>query len=128
MPTASYLSDALGDLVRAVRALCAGAEATRAAWEEEPGEFRWVLQRNDTEARVQLLAFADVYGDAPDESGQVVFDATCTVRDLGLAVASGAQRVLDELGADAYADKWLEHPFPADDLDALRASLDTDLP
>ncbi len=43
MPTASYLSDALGDLIRTVRSLLEGAEGARVSWEEEPGEYRGSL-------------------------------------------------------------------------------------
>jgi hypothetical protein len=118
-PTASYLSDALGDLIRAVRALLEGAEDARASWEEEPGEYRWVFQRSGSEVRMRLLAFPDVYDDGPDEDGQALLDVTCLVTDLALAVASGAQRVLDQLGPDEYQQRWVEHPFPTDDLTAL---------
>ena len=118
-PTASYLSDALGDLIRAVRALLEGAENARASWEEEPGEYRWVFQRSGSEVRIRLLDFADVHDQAPDEDGEVLLDATCALRDLGLAVATGAQGVLDELGTAGYLARWELHPFPTDDLAAL---------
>jgi hypothetical protein len=118
-PTASYLSDALGDLIRAVRGLLEGANEARASWEEEPGEYRWVFQRDESEVRIRLIAFRDIYDHAPDEDGQALLDGTCTVRDLGVAVASAAQRVLDEVGPAGYQERWVEHPFPTDDLAAL---------
>ena len=109
----------LGDLIRAVLALLEGAEEARAAWEEEPGEYRWVFQRSASDVRTRLLAFPDVYDDAPDEKGTLLLDATCSARDLGQAIASGAQRVLDEVGSEEYQRRWVEHPFPAADLSAL---------
>ena len=45
--TASYLSDALGDLSMAIyRALC-GDKYAKAEFTEEPGEYRWVFKRVD---------------------------------------------------------------------------------
>ena len=124
-PTASYLSDALGDLIRAVGALCEGAHEVRASWDEEPGEYRWIFQRVGSTVRLRLLGFPHLRGwqDAPDGDEEVLLDAECPVSDLASAIASGAQRLLDEVGADAYEEKWVEHPFPADDLAALEQSL-----
>ena len=93
-PTASYLSDALGDLIRAVRALLEGAEDARASWEEEPGEYRWVFHRNGSEVRMRLLAFPDVYDDAPDEDGQALLDATCSLRTSELRSLPGRSKFL----------------------------------
>jgi hypothetical protein len=124
-PTASYLSDALGDLIRAVRALCEGAHEARASWDEEPGEYRWIFRRGGSTVRVRLLAFPEwrAVVDAPDADGEVLLDAECHVSDLGSAIASGARRLLDEVGADAYHEKWVEDPFPVDELTALERSL-----
>jgi hypothetical protein len=118
-PTASYLSDALGDLIRTVCALLEGAEDARMSWEEEPGEYRWIFERSGSEVRTRLLALDDVYDDAPDEDGEILLDATCALSDLGLGVASGAQHLLNELGQEEYHARWVEHRFPTDDLAVL---------
>lgn len=122
-PTASYLSDALGDLIRAVRSLLEGAEEARASWEVEPGEYRWVFQRSGSEVRTRLLAFPDVYAHAADAEGEPLIDVTCLLLDLARAVASGAQRVLDEFGLDGYDQRWVEHAFPSGDLIAVERLL-----
>jgi hypothetical protein len=103
-PTASYLSDALGDLIRAVRALLEGAKEARASWEEEPGEYRWILQREASQVRITLLDFRDIYDESPDEDGEVLLDATCGLSELGLAVGSAARRLLDEVGSQGYGE------------------------
>ena len=41
--TASYLSDALGNLLRALGELIAWEESARCSLAEEPGEFRWLF-------------------------------------------------------------------------------------
>jgi hypothetical protein len=126
-PTASYLSDALGDLIRAVRALCAGAHEERASWDEEPGEYRWIFERGGSTVRLRLLALPEwrAIVDAPDADGEVLLDAECQVSDLGSAIASGARRLLNEVGADGYREKWVEDPFPLDELTALEQSLNS---
>jgi hypothetical protein len=43
--TASYLSDALGSLSDAVLAVLLGSRTAKASFDEEPGEYRWVLDR-----------------------------------------------------------------------------------
>lgn len=53
--SASYLDDALGDLIAAA-VLAPGAESTiRVSWAEEPGEFRWVLDSSGDQLAVRIL-------------------------------------------------------------------------
>ena len=52
--TASYLSDALRDLVAAVSRVTAGLPDATASFDEEPGEYRWRLFRIDTGANDYL--------------------------------------------------------------------------
>jgi hypothetical protein len=66
-------------------------------------------------------------GRGTDEDGEIL-DATCLTRDLGLATASGVQKVLEEVGADEYAQRRVEHAFPAGDLAALQELLRPDHP
>lgn len=123
--TASCLeSDALRDLVRAVSALVEGAPGARALWDAESAAYRWFFQRIGGDVRVRLLVFPDSFSDAPDD---VLLNTTCLVRDLGVAIASGAQSVLDEVGARKYKRRW-GHPFPRDDLAALQGLLHSDPP
>lgn len=115
--TASYLSDALGDLLAAVCDLLDGAGATGCTWQEEPGEYRWSLARHGeyVAVRVQDLVLRE---------GAVVFDALVPLRDFATAIASGAELVLDEHGETGYRERWVEHPFPVEALAAVRDRLD----
>lgn len=56
---ASYLSDALGEVLLAIAELQDGEESSVASWEEEPGEYRWVFSRNDEDVSLQVLAYKD---------------------------------------------------------------------
>jgi hypothetical protein len=119
--TASYLSDALGDLLRAALELARGAENARASWDEEPGEYRWIFNRTGERVRVRVLAFPEwrAIMDAPDEDGEMLLDASCAVGELIAAIAAGARKVLHEWGEDGYEAKWVDHPFPSRELEAL---------
>lgn len=118
--SASYLADALGGLLAAVRRLIQGEPLTWTAWEEEPGEYRWDFVRIGDEVEVQILAYSDQDWARPkDEVGVVMIAGTVSLAALVTAIAAGARGVLDEHGPDDYLKRWVEHPFPLTDLEAL---------
>lgn len=121
--TASYLEDALGDLLEAVGIMLEGADETRCSWEEEPGEFRWFFQRSETDVHLRVLGFADVYSREPDHQGIVVFETRQPLRVIAEAIAEGAQATLDQYGEDEYLRRWVDFPFPTEHLDMVRERL-----
>lgn len=121
--TASYLDDALGDLVRGAVALGQAESTVRVSWAEEPGEFRWVLDRVGDDVAVRVLWFDSLWGGEPDEKGRVLLDERCSLDDFRRAVAHGARAVLAEWGEEGYRNKWAEHEFPTAALTRLEASL-----
>lgn len=116
----SFLSDALGDLLRAVNRVVAGARESECVWAEEPGFDRWHFVRE--EDRVALRVFA-VDVDVEGES-ELVFQTRQALSALGDAFLRGAQTVLDDYGPERYRNKWVEHPFPAEELELLRRRLE----
>ena len=121
--TASYLGDALGDLLGALGVLLEGADRARCSWEEEPGEYRWLFERSGSEVRLRVLAFRDQMAEEPDDQGKVVFEAQASLREMAQAIADGAQSVVDEYGEDEYLRRWIEHPFPVGQLELIRTYL-----
>jgi hypothetical protein len=121
--TASYLEDALGVLLEAVGVLLEGAVTARCSWEEEPGEYRWIFDRSDTEVDLRVLAFGDVYSRDPDEKGVLVFRTLQPLAVLSTAIADGAQSVLDEYGEEEYLRRWVDHPFPTAHLALIKERL-----
>ncbi|MCK5927081.1 MAG: hypothetical protein KAG80_02690 [Nocardioides sp.] len=116
--SASYL----GDLVAAA-VLLPGAESTiRVSWAEEPGEFRWVLDRSGDQLAVRVLWFDSLWGPDPDEKGKVLLDATCSLVAFQRAIACGARAVLDEWGEAGYRAKWIDHDFPTATLVELESA------
>ena len=121
--TASYLSDALRDLLDAVAEIAAGADAARCAWDEEPGEFRFIFERNGHEMRMSILWFDELWGGQPDEAGTPVFETRQTIDVLARAVHGAAAQVLEDWGQEGYLEKWIEAPFPTDALARLTDAL-----
>ena len=62
--SASYLSDALGELLRAVVNLLKGADEQTVSFYEESGEFRWRLLRLDSDDFKSALSSSRAYGEA----------------------------------------------------------------
>jgi hypothetical protein len=119
--TASYLSDALADLLEAVAGLLAGAEETRCCWEEEPGEYRWIFRQDGRRVDLDVLWFDDDYDPETDfrgvdEQGKLVFTTQQSLRVLAAAIADGAGLVLAEHGEEGYLAQWHLYPFPTETL------------
>lgn len=123
--SASYLSDALGNLVRAAVALLSGFSALTFSFEEEPGEYRWVIRSPQfNEIDLFILDFDDLYNGRPDHEGKELFQIRCVPETFALAVYEAASRVLREEGEAGYAERWANHQFPGGQLAELRGLLE----
>ncbi len=112
--TASYLSDALESLCTAALAIANGKEKEYARFDEEPGEYRWLLERQDADnVRIRILQFEGLWSDLPDEAGEVIFDAVCTITELVQAVISALEYLHTTHGQKGYRKMWISHPFPS---------------
>lgn len=111
--SASYLGDALGDLVLAACAALRYFGRISFSFEEEPGEYRWVIESPRlNEIGVRIYEFSESRGSKPDAEGTLLFSTTCLPRSFAQAVHIAASRLLNELGESGYLEKWAEHPFP----------------
>ncbi len=121
--TASYLGDALGDLLHAISTLLTGGSSARCSWEEEPGEYRWIFLRDGTEVDLAILALPDNMPPLSDEDGEEIFRTVEPLERLATSIVDAAQRVLDEYGEDEYLRRWDRAPFPTENLRAIRELL-----
>jgi hypothetical protein len=103
--------------------LLSGAESVRTTFDEEPGEYRWIIEGLDGRLHIRILEFEELWGKRPDSDGKVVLDGRCDRLDFVTAVRDTLQRVLDEHGVVGYEDRWVEHEFPSAQLRALREGL-----
>lgn len=122
--TASYLSDALRDLVSATNHVLGGGQEARFRFEEEPGEYRWILSpTRDGGLLVKILEFPQARGRRPDSDGETVIEATCPAKLFGEAVLLSLNRILDEYGLHGYREKWANADFSLEDYRLLCSML-----
>ncbi len=112
--TASYLSDALHNLLIAATAALSGFSQVSFRFDEEPGEYRWVISSpRVNEIQLEIREFDELWGSRPNEEGRLLFQTVCLPETFAKAVASAAESVLTTHGESGYLEKWAEHPFPA---------------
>lgn len=122
--SASYLSDALGNLVLSAIAVASGFHTAEFGFDEEPGEYRWSLIAVDNNTiRLRLFEFEELWGNKPTASGRLHLETTLTPLAYAKAVHACAAAVQKEHGVAGYAEKWAEHPFPAHLLELLATSI-----
>lgn len=122
--TASYLSDALGNLVLSALAAYRGFQSLSFGFDEEPGEYRWVLQRlTGSTFSLQILEFPDLWSRAPDAAGVVLLSTEVSTQAYARAVHGAASQVLSTYGVAGYKEKWIEAAFPEQELSLLSSML-----
>jgi len=120
--TVSYLSDSLYDMAQAAICLLEGADSVRFSFDDEPGEHRCIITRtSDTVAQIRVLWFDELWSNLPDERGSQVFTCACTIARFCGEVLSCLQRLLADHGLDGYKQLWVEHDFPSEKFERLRA-------
>ena len=121
--TASYLSDALGDLASAVEAVLRRHTEACASFEEEPGEYLWLFDpvfADRVHVRIlKLIHWGGEFGDV----WTLLFEAECERRAFASAVANELRRLLAEHGLSGYRRKWVRYEFPVDRLRAIEELL-----
>ena len=121
--SASFLSDALGDLARAVIALLRGAERASLDWQEEPGDYRWLLTREAERLVIRVLWFDDTFSRASDDRGRLVFETECRLMDFAGQLKSQLQYLLEHVGSTGYKQQWVQQEFPLAEYETLRQLL-----
>jgi hypothetical protein len=111
--SASYLGDALGNLVLAACAALRYFGRITFSFEEEPGEYRWVIEAPRlNEVLLQIYEFTESQSSKPEAAGTLLFSTSCVPLTFAQAVHAAASKLLVELGESGYLDQWSEHPFP----------------
>ena len=122
--SASYLSNALHSLVLSANALLSRFSSMTFSFDEEPGEYRWVISSPRlNEIEIQILNLDELWGDKPNSEGRLLFKTTCTPETFAAAVHAAAAAVLAEYGEAGYLEKWSEYPFPMAQFEQLSCML-----
>jgi hypothetical protein len=124
--SASYLGDALGNLVLAACAALRYFDRISFCFEEEPGEYRWVIQSPRlNEIELKIFEFTESWASRPDAQGKLLFSTKCLPLTFAQAVHATTTKLLSELGESGYHEQWSEHPFPILPLRELERLLET---
>jgi len=119
---ASYISDALDDLLYATWRISQGDSTTRCSWADEPGEWRWIMTRDGRDVSLRILWFDGRHPPRADEHGELIYQTRQDVGVFARAIALGASRTLADNGEDGFRDRW-GHPFPTRKLEVLQAAV-----
>jgi hypothetical protein len=139
--TASYLSDALDNLLGAIEHVLNGAETSEAFWDEEPGRFHWDLERQGPNVHLRIFVEEGTRREWPqprwkapsgvqtretDERPEFcVFAITVPMRIVARTIAEAAANVLAQEGELAYWDQWRAARFPVSRLWRIQDELGT---
>ncbi len=122
--TASYLSDALFNLILAANAVIRRFPCVIFSFDEEPGEYRWVIfSPRLNEIDISILSFDELWGDKPNADGKLLFRTVCLPEAFANAVHAAAGTLLATHGEAGYFQKWSEHPFPKNQFEDLSRQL-----
>jgi hypothetical protein len=100
--TGSYLPGCLGGQADAGVQLLQGAAGARCSFDEEPGEYRWIIDCTDGQVRLRVLEFQELGGKRSDHEGRVLLDGQCDLATFVGVVRDALQRVVDEHGVEGY--------------------------
>lgn len=124
----SYLTDALGDLVRLALMIATGAPSAAASFNREPYEWRIVATSLLDHAvrtgavSIAIFSFPDAFTNAPLSEGDLDFVGDCDALAFSKAVLVGAKQAIESHGMKG----WEGYPLPTEALRALEAALGED--
>ena len=123
---ASYLCDALRDLVDAIQSLFT-TNTAECVWLEEPGEAKWILRRNgeSVDLCVEWWNEARTHPDRNEWQlvlDKVMFSSSDKFINLAKQMDQELVRLLEKWRLDGYLKAW-EYPFPVEAHQRLRQSI-----
>jgi hypothetical protein len=123
-------SDPLADLTDVTIALLEHLQdehplQVRCAWEDEPGEYRWLLEKTGTDVAVRILGFEQTYSKLEDGRGALIFSSAVPVLKFAIQVKTQLRELLSEAGAEQYA-VLARRPFPMAAYEKLSRSVNAE--
>ena len=81
------------------------------AREDEPGEYRWVLDKKGADVGIRILRFEQTYSHLTDQQGQEVFTSSAPIIKFANQVAVQLRDLVQSLGMSGY-ETAMRRPFP----------------
>lgn len=116
---ASYLSDAIGDLLKVVISLLEGARRGTCLWEQEPGEYRWLFTRQNEQIQIRIVSFGRTFSRHFDEEGECVLTVQCSLLKFATKFSKQLEQLLATWGENGYHSIW-GYPFPQEDFQKMK--------
>lgn len=119
---ASYLTDALGDLLRAILVVATSGDAVEVEFEGEPQI--WVLslipdQQGGATIRIRFEGWSEA------EDVPLLYEARCNIDALAKAAIDAAESIWTAYGVDGYNQSWHgDKGFPLRAMAALKAAVE----
>lgn len=122
--TGAYLTDVLPQFCDAAIDLLGSAERVQIAFEEEPGEYRWIITSVSAErANLKIYSLYSFGSELSSEGTKLILDAAVGKVELARALHRAMSDVLTEHGKDGYLEKWDMAPFPSEKFANLASAL-----
>lgn len=119
---ASYLSDAPNDLIIAVAVLLEGVKETTCSWQEEPGEYRWLLKREDDSVSIQVLLLKQSFSRQNNLSGQKIIVGQEDLDKFTQQIINEFDTIATKYTFNGYKNYW-GYEFPINALNRLKVAL-----
>jgi hypothetical protein len=122
--TVSYLHDSLREVAASIVRLRAGESEAKVIFMDEPGEHHLILKRVGVNVNLEVIWFDDwaSWKITPDTEPRSMLTATVPLVEFHHAVTNALAGLLDAFGLEGYKKKWIEHEFPLEEFETLRAS------
>lgn len=119
---ASYLSDAPNDLIIAIALWLEGANEALCKWQEEPGECRWLLKRDNDLINIQVLQLGQSFSRKDNKSGMLVISDKEDLQKFARQILHEFNTIALEYNIESYKNYW-GHEFPINALNRLKKAI-----
>ena len=111
----SYLTDGLGDIVRAAIAIGEGASDQTVIWVEEPGYNELAFSQRAGTVTIQIWHYPNLSPSHSGEMGELRMHQRFSPDEFFAAISSGTRDVLSLHGVEGYKEEWHAHEYPTGD-------------
>lgn len=88
-------------------------------WQDEPGEYRWVLIKEEDNLQISIMQYKETFSRQDDEEGKLLYVTECSAIKFTIQVRTLLRDRLDEQGPERYMalPRW---PFPMQQYNTLQ--------
>jgi hypothetical protein len=115
----SYLSNALRSILEITARLAEGLRTAECSFDDEPERFVLTVTRIGTEVDISIRAFPD----DKSTTGEEIFTSRTRFVTFLKTILQSADALVHEIPPDEYRRRWVQHPFPTQELERLRAGI-----